>query len=63
MYLPPDELLPGINMAATQGEALGQRITEAVQGGREQVLLVASVGNPPVELSRAQLRAIAEIYE
>ena len=51
------------SMAATQGEALGQRITEAVQGGQEQVLLVASVGNPSVELSRAQLHAIARIYE
>jgi hypothetical protein len=51
------------SMAATQGEALGQRITETVQGGQEQVLLVASVGNPSVELSRAQLRAISKIYE
>jgi hypothetical protein len=51
------------SISATQGEALGQRITETVPGGQEQVLLVASVGNPPVELSRAQLQAIAKIYE
>ncbi len=51
------------SMAATQGEALGQRITESVQGGQDQVLLVASVGNPSVELSRAQLHVIAKIYE
>jgi hypothetical protein len=28
-----------------------------------QVLLIASLGTPPVELGRAQLRAIAEICE
>jgi len=75
LILREDELRPGINtlgtgadniaasMVATQGEALGQRITETVQGGQQQVLLVASVGNPPVELSRAQLRAVSRIYE
>ena len=51
------------SMAATEGEALGQRVTETVEGGQQQLLLVASVGNPPVELSRAQLRAVSEIYE
>ena len=51
------------SMAATEGETLGQRITETVQGGQEQVLLVASVGGPSVELSRAQLLAIARVYE
>lgn len=50
------------SMAATEGEALGQRVTETTEGGQEQLLLVASLGNPPVELSRAQLRAIAKIY-
>jgi hypothetical protein len=51
------------SMAATEGELLGQRITETTQGRREQVLLVASVGSPQVELTRAQLRAISTIYE
>jgi hypothetical protein len=51
------------SMAATEGEALGQRITETVESGQGQVLLVASVGNPPVELSRAQLQAVSRIYE
>ena len=51
------------SMAATEGEALGQRITETVVGGQEQLLLVSSVGNPPVELSRAQLWAVSRVYE
>lgn len=51
------------SMAATASEALGQRIIETVGSSEGQALLVASVGNPPVELSRAQLRAISEIYE
>lgn len=50
------------SMAATEGEALGQRITETVQSGQEQALLVTSLGNPPVELSRTQLRAVSSIY-
>lgn len=49
------------SMAATEGETLGQRITQTEsQGG--QVLLVASLGSPQVELTKAQLRAVAGIY-
>ena len=48
-------------MAATEGETLGQRMTQTENRG--QVLLVASAGGPPVGLTKAQLRAIAEIYE
>lgn len=51
------------SMAATEGETLGQRITQAVQGSDNQLLLVASLGSPQVELSRAQLRAVSWIYE
>ena len=50
------------SMAATEGETLGQRLTKTV-GKQGQVLLVASLGTPPVELSRAQLQAVAKIYE
>jgi len=51
------------SMAATEGEALGQRITETAQGRQEQFVVVASVGNPSVELSRAQLQAITSVYQ
>ncbi len=51
------------SMAATEGETFGQRIIEAAQGPNEQALLVSSLSGPHVELSRAQLRAIARIYE
>ncbi len=49
------------SMAATEGETLGQRITQTEsQGG--QVLLVVSPGSPQVEVTKAQLRAITRIY-
>jgi hypothetical protein len=51
------------SMAATEGETLGQRITETVQASDKQLVLVASVGSPQVELSRAQLKAVTTIYE
>ena len=51
------------SMAATEGEALGQRMTHTSQGKQEQTLLVASVGSPQVELTRAQLRAVSAIYQ
>ncbi len=51
------------SMAATEGETLGQRITQTVQASDNQLLLVASVGSPQVELSRAQLKAVTTIYE
>ncbi len=49
------------SMAATEGETLGQRLTQTE--GQGQVLLVASLGTPSVELSRAQLQAVTIIYE
>ncbi len=50
------------SMAATEGETLGQRITQT-ESGQGQVLLVASLGTPQVELTRAQLQAVAKVYE
>jgi hypothetical protein len=51
------------SMAATEGETLGQRITQTTPGTDEQSLLVASLGSPQVEISRAQLRAVSQIYQ
>lgn len=51
------------SMAATEGEPLGQRITQVAGGSERQPLQVASLGSPRVEISRAQLRAISRIYE
>lgn len=51
------------SMAATEGETLGQRITQTVQASDNQLVLVASLGSPQVELSKAQLKAVATIYE
>jgi hypothetical protein len=51
------------SMAATEGETLGQRITETAQGSKDESLLVASLGGPQVEMSRSQLRTISRIYE
>jgi len=51
------------SVAATEGETLGQRITQTVRASDNQLVLVASVGSPQVELSRAQLKAITTIYE
>lgn len=50
------------SMAATEGESLGQRLTQT-EGHQGQILLVASLGTPQVELTRAQLQAVARIYE
>jgi hypothetical protein len=50
------------SMAATEGETLGQRITKT-ETGQGQALLVASLGTPQVELMRAQLQAVAKVYE
>jgi hypothetical protein len=49
-------------MAATQGETLGQRVVQSEREGGN-LLLVASSDAPQVKLTKAQLRAIAEIYE
>jgi hypothetical protein len=49
------------SMAATEGETLGQRMSQV--GQREQRLLVESLGSPQVELTRTQLQAIVRVYE
>ena len=51
------------SMAATEGETLGQRLTELASGGDGQALQVASLGTPKVELTRAQLQGVTRIYE
>ena len=51
------------SMAATEGETLGQRITQTESGSDGRTLLVASLGSQQVEISRAQLRAVAQIYQ
>lgn len=50
------------SIAATQGETLGQRMTQAAQGSEGGPLLVASLGGPEVQVSSAQLQAILRIY-
>jgi len=50
------------SMAATEGESLGQRLTQTA-GQQGQILLVASLGTPQVELTRAQLQAVVKVYE
>lgn len=50
------------SMAATAGETLGQRMTQAREGSDGQVVLVASLGSPQVELSKAQLRFLTNVY-
>lgn len=50
------------SMAATEGETLGQRITQTTCAPSGQ-LQVASLGSPQVELTGSQLRAVATIYE
>ncbi|MDE1853878.1 MAG: hypothetical protein KGI38_09065 [Thaumarchaeota archaeon] len=50
------------SMAATEGETLGQRLTQT-ESQQGQVILVASLGTPQVELTRAQLQAVARVYE
>ncbi len=49
-------------MFATEGEAIGGRVSEAGSSGSPQEVLVQSLGTPAVQVSRAQLRAIARIY-
>jgi hypothetical protein len=47
---------------ATEGETIGERMMEAGSSGNSQEVLVQSLGTPAVQISRAQLRAIARIY-
>ncbi len=51
------------SMAATEGETLGQRITQTAEGSKGGLVLVSSLSSPQVEMSRAQLRAVSMVYE
>lgn len=50
------------SLVATAGEPIGTRILDQ-GGGSQSSLVVRSQGSPEVELSRAQLRAVARMYE
>jgi hypothetical protein len=50
------------SMFATGGESIGERLSEAGSSGRSQEVLVQSLATPAVQMSRAQLRAVARIY-
>jgi hypothetical protein len=50
------------SMFATKRETIGERVTEAGSAGDSREVLVQSLGTPAVQMSRAQLRAIARIY-
>lgn len=50
------------SLLATRSQPLGDRIEEVPSPSTSQFLLVKSLGTPPVELSRVQLRAVARIY-
>jgi len=47
---------------ATESETIGERVSEAGNAGDPQEVLVQSLGTPAVQMSRAQLRAIARVY-
>lgn len=51
------------SLVATSGEPIGTRILDAGAGSQSQMVLVKSHGSPPVELSRAQLRAVVRMYD
>jgi hypothetical protein len=50
------------SMAATQGESIGERVIDAGGSGSSQEVVVQSLGTPAVQMSRAQLRAVARVY-
>jgi hypothetical protein len=47
---------------ATEGETIGERVSEAGSAGNSQEVVVQSLGTPAVQMSRAQLRAITKVY-
>ncbi len=51
------------SLVATSGEPVGTRILDAGAGSQAQMVVVKSQSSPPVELSRAQLRAVVRIYD
>jgi len=50
------------SMVATQGGTIGERVSDAGSPGSSQEVLVQSLGTPAVQMSRAQLRAVASVY-
>ena len=50
------------SMFATEGETIGERVSEAGSAGDPHEVLVQSLGTPAVQMSRAQLRAINRVY-
>jgi len=50
------------SMFATKGETVGERVNKAGNSGDSREVLVQSLGTTAVQMSRAQLRAIARIY-
>jgi hypothetical protein len=51
------------SLLATSGEPIGTRIVDAGVASQSQMVVVKSQGSPPVELSRAQLRAVVRMYD
>ena len=51
------------SLLATSGEPIGTRVGEVGAASQSQMVMVKSQGSPPVELSRAQLRAVVRIYD
>ena len=51
------------SLLATSGEPIGTRIVDAGAASQSQMVVVKSQGSPPVELSRAQLRAVVRMYD
>ena len=51
------------SLVATSGEPIGTRILDAGAAQQSQMVVVKSQSTPPVELSRAQLRAVIKLYD
>ncbi len=51
------------SLLATSNEPIGTRILDAGAASQVQTVVVKSQGSPPVELSRAQLRAVVRMYD
>jgi len=51
------------SLVATSGEPIGTRVLDAGAAPQSQIVVVKSQGSPPVELSRAQLRAVVRMYD
>jgi len=60
----PDQMTAFLSrIVATSAEPIGTRVAEAGAGSHSQTVLVKSQGSPPVELTRAQLRAVVRSYD